>query len=188
VLQRDALAIFTEIGNDREARESLGMLGFLMLARGDLDAARALIEDALARSRDAADERGIELNVSNLGHVLARLGKFDEALGPLRESVLLGQARSETKSIADQLEDIAIVAAGVGCAEEAAVMLGGVEALYEATGSGYEPVGTLVHEQTMSVLRRTLDAGSLADAWTQGRAMSVDGLVGYAIEFIDSRV
>ena len=138
-LQRKALAVFAETGNELEVRESLGMLAYLALARGDLVSARSAIEDALARSRDAADQRGIHLNVSNLGHVLARQGCFDEALEPLRESLLLAQARLEVKGVADQLQDLAIVAVGVGRAEEAAVMLGGAEVLYEATGSGFEP-------------------------------------------------
>ena len=67
-LQREALAVFTEIDNELEVRESLGMLAYLALARGDLVSARSAIEDALARSRDAGDQRGIHLNVSNLGH------------------------------------------------------------------------------------------------------------------------
>ena len=186
-LQREALAVFTQIGNELEVRESLGMLAYLALARGDLVSARAAIEDALARSRIAADQRGIHLNVSNLGHVLARQGCFDEALKPLRESLLLGQARLEVKSVADQLQDLAIVAVGVRRAEDAAVMLGGAEALYEATGSGFEPVGSLVYEETLSTIRRELDGAMLTDAWGRGRRMSVDELVSYGVEFIDTQ-
>ena len=46
-LQREALAIFSELGNEREIRESLGMLKDPALARGDLVSARAAIEEAL---------------------------------------------------------------------------------------------------------------------------------------------
>ena len=46
-LQREALAIFSELGNEREIRESLGMLSYLALARGDLVSARAAIEEDL---------------------------------------------------------------------------------------------------------------------------------------------
>jgi predicted ATPase/class 3 adenylate cyclase len=186
-LQREALAVFSETGNDLEVRESLGMLAYLAIARGDLDSARSAIEDALARARDAGDQRGIQLNVSNLGHVLARLECFDEALEPLRESLLLAQERLEVKSVADQLLDMAIVAAGVGRAEDATVMLGGAEALYEATGSGFEPVGSQAHEQTLSTVRRELDSEVIAEAWRRGKGMTVDELVSYAVEFIDSR-
>jgi hypothetical protein len=163
------------------------MLAYLAIARGDLVSARPAIQDALARARDAGDQRGIHLNVSNLGHVLARQGCFDEALEPLRESLLLGQTRLEVKSVADQLQDLAILAAGVGSAEEAAVMLGGAEALYEDTGSGFEPVGSHAYEQTLSAVRRELDSAVMAEAWRRGKEMSVDDLVSYAVEFIDSR-
>ena len=186
-LQREALAVFAEMGNEEEVRESLGMLAFLALAQGDLVSARSAIEDALARSRAAADQRGIHLNVSNLGHVLARQGCFEEALAPLRESLVLGYDRLEVKSVADQLQDLAILAVGVECGEEAAVMLGGAEALYEATGSGFEPVGSGAYEETLSALRGKLDDAALAAAWQRGKRMSVDDLVSYAVEFIDSR-
>ena len=186
-LQREALAVFADTGDELEVRESLGMLAYLALARGDLVAARSAIEDALSRSRDAADQRGIHLNVSNLGHVLARQGCFDEAFEPLRESLLLGQARLDVKSVADQLQDLAIVAVGVGRAEEAAVMLGGAEALYEATGSGFEPVGSHAYEETLSTIRRDLNGAELSDAWGRGRRMSADDLVSYALGFIDTR-
>jgi tetratricopeptide (TPR) repeat protein len=186
-LQREALAVFAEMGNEEEVRESLGMLAFLAIARGDLVSARSAIEDALARSRAAADQRGIHVNVSNLGHVLARQGCFGDALEPLRESLLLGQDRLDVKGVADQLHDLAIVAAGVGSSEEAAVILGGAEALYEATGSGFEPVGSDAYEQTLSVLRGDLDDAALAEAWRRGKQMSVDDLVSYAVEFIDSQ-
>ena len=66
-------------------------------------------------------------------------------------------------------------------------MLGGAEALYEATGSGFEPVGSHAYEETLSTIRRELNGAKLSDAWGRGRRMSADDLVSYAVGFIDTR-
>ena len=67
-------------------------------------------------------------------------------------------------------------------------MLGGSEALYEVTGSGWEPVGEHVHEQLVMTLRRELSEARLAEMWSSGRRMPLASLVAYAVEFIDSHI
>src|SRR5207249_3925095 len=45
--QREALNLFATSGNDREARQTLGMLGFLLIARGKYSDAQEVCEEAL---------------------------------------------------------------------------------------------------------------------------------------------
>jgi tetratricopeptide (TPR) repeat protein len=52
-LQREALAMFQQSGNDREVRESLGMLAWMGIAQRDYPRARSACEEALALSREA---------------------------------------------------------------------------------------------------------------------------------------
>jgi tetratricopeptide (TPR) repeat protein len=162
------------------------MLGFLAIARGDYASARSTIEEALAMSRRAGDQRGISVNVANLGFLSAWQGRFEEALPLLRESVLLAHELLDVGGVASQLEDIAAVAAARSGCEQAAVMLGGAEVLYEATGSAFLPVQHEQHARTVSILRRELDTDQLARSWDRGRKMTPDQLVAYAVEFIDS--
>ncbi len=187
-LEREALTVFSQSGNDREVRETLGMLAWISIARRDYSSARSAIEEALALSREAGDRRGILVNVSNLGHVLGREGQFEEALGPLRESILLAHEQLHVSGVANQLEDLAGVAAGLGKCEVAAAILGGAEALFERTEAAFDadPVGRKQHEETLARLEQELDEGRLLDFWDRGRKMSLDGLVAYAVEFIDS--
>ena len=54
-LQREAVALFTASGNDVNLRRALGMLGFLLFARGAYAEAREVCQNALTMSRAAGD-------------------------------------------------------------------------------------------------------------------------------------
>jgi predicted ATPase/class 3 adenylate cyclase len=185
-LQREAQVVFSRSGNDAAVRETLGMLGFLMIARHDYAQAHSVIEEALRLSRQADDSRGVLLNVANLGHLSAREGRFQEALPLMGEALQRTRQQFDVQGVADTLEDIAAVAAALLHHEEAAVMLGGADALREGMEGVMEPVGLALHEQTLASLGSNLEADRFAAAWEQGRGMSLDHAVAYALEFIDS--
>jgi predicted ATPase/class 3 adenylate cyclase len=184
-LHREALAAFRESGNDGKVRVTLGMLGFDAIARRNYEEARRVLEEALVLSRDAHDSEGVLIAASNLGHVLVRQGRLEDARLPLRESVLLAHEQSDVVNVACQLEDIAGLAAGQHDCEQAAVMLGGAAELREATGFTHDPVGQEFHEEIVSNVRRDLDGDRLRRSWEQGRKMSLDELVVYALGFLD---
>jgi len=185
-LQREALAVFRRCGNEGKVRLTLGMLGFLAIARREYDEARSVLEEALVLSRNADDAEGVLVAVANLGHVFVRQRRFEDARPPLRESVLLAHELSDVVMVASQLEDIAGLAAGQRHYERAAVMLAGASALREATGFTYDPVFQQFHEETVSILRRELEGERLRQPREQGGKMTVDELVVYALDYIDS--
>ena len=123
-------------------------------------------------------------NVSNLGHVLAREGRFHEALGPLIESVLLVYEQHDLFGLAAQLEDLAGAAAGLGRCVDAAVMLGGAEALRERTGNPVTPAFGEWREEILSRVRSELDAVRLSECWRRGSGLSADELVAYARDVV----
>jgi predicted ATPase/class 3 adenylate cyclase len=184
-LLRQALEAFSGSGDERNVRETLALLGFVALARRDYAQARSVIGEALELSREANDSRGVFYGVTNLGHVAARQGCFEEALQLLREGVLLG-LHQDVQSSAESLQEVAAVAAAERHFEQAAVILGGADVLYEGTESALELVGQALYEETMSILRSNLEADELAAARERGRAVTHEQLVAYAVEFIDS--
>ena len=79
-LQREGLAIFQEYGSVRDVHQTLGMLGALMIMRGDYAGAHSLLEGALDAALQSGDTHGVLVTAANLGAVLARQGRHAEVL------------------------------------------------------------------------------------------------------------
>jgi hypothetical protein len=66
--------------------------------------------------------------------------------------------------------------------ERTARLLGAAEALRAAIGLPLPPAERPDYERTVAAARAQLDEAAFATAWAQGRAMSLDQLVAYALE------
>src|SRR6266550_3977689 len=184
-LQREALAMFQQAGNDREVRESLGMLAWLGIAQRDYPRARSAFEESLALSREAGDSRGILVGAGNLVHVALRQGQLREALNLLGEAVPLAHGQFNLEYLAEALTQVAAVAVQLRLYEPAAVILGGSEALFEGAGGVREPVWDELHDETVSIIQEGL-GDRFAASRQEGRALTEEELVAYALQFIDS--
>jgi hypothetical protein len=145
-----------------------------------------LIGDALARSRRADDAGGVVIGTGNLGSVAREEGRTSEALTLFRESLLLAHELLDLQRVLDNLWEIAAALAAQQEHQGAAVILGGAEALRESTGSVLHGPEHEVHEETVDILRRELDAERLDRFWAEGCAMGLDQLVTCTVEMIDS--
>lgn len=185
-LQREALGVFSASGNERLVRETLGMLGWIALARGDYEEAHALCERALRMSREAGDLRGISLSGGNLGHVLAHKGRFDEVLALLREALLLDREHSNLPYVSGGLVEIASIAIARRDYEPAAILVAASAAVSEALEYALDPVVVTMYEEILGVVRAALATDRLDLITAHGREMTLDEIVAYAVEFIDS--
>jgi hypothetical protein len=104
----------------------------------------------------------------------------------MREALLLVHEQFDLQGVADTLDDIAAAAAAELHCEQAAVMLGGADVLREGTGAVFEPVGQALREETLSLLRQNLAEDHLAAARQRGRGMTLEQVVSYTVQFIDS--
>ena len=184
-LQREALAMFQRSGDDREVRESLGMMAYIEIRRRDYPRARLAFEETLALSREAGDSRGILVAVGNLAHVALRQDQLQEALDFLAEAVPIAHEQFNLEYLSDVLTQVAAVAVRLHHYESAAVILGGSEALFDDAGGVREPVWRELHEETVSVLQRALGEWFAASR-QEGRAMTVDELVAYALHLVQT--
>lgn len=131
---------------------------------------------------------GIAAGTGNLGALLGEEGRIQEALPLLREGLLLSHELLHSPWVLSGLYDIAAAMASQQDHEGAAVILGGAEALRESIGLVLErePVAHKAREETVSILRRELDADRLRRSWAEGRGMTPDQLVVCTVEWIDS--
>ncbi|CAN5151196.1 hypothetical protein BH09ACT13_BH09ACT13_12090 [soil metagenome] len=184
MLHREALEVFSANGNDSQVRMTLGLLGWLAIARGDYSQAQEFCEEALRMARDAGDMRSALHAVSNLGHALARTGRLEEALGLQREALLIAQEIDPT-AVADTLIEIASVAVERSDYEPAAVLAGASAALHEATESKFDRVGLVMFEDVVQVSDGQLGSDHARRLTIRGRKMTSEECVAFALGYID---
>lgn len=148
---------------------------------GDYTRAQALYEESLALSRELGDERGVAMELLNLAAVEKHLGNLSRAEDLLRESI------PQMRTVGDHSLTVAglVVMAGV-LAEGAepgrgARLLGAVDALMEASGQVLDPDDQAEHEQAAASARAALGDAAFDAARDEGKVMSLESAVTYAL-------
>ncbi len=77
------------------------------------------------------------------------------------------------------------VAGASGLPERGARLLGASEAMREAIGSMLEPEDRIEYDRDVAIVRSQLDEEAFAKAWAEGRRMSMEQAVAYALEEAD---
>jgi len=73
-------------------------------------------------------------------------------------------------------------------AEEAAKLLGAAEMLRESLGVELAPAEQSTHTETVNAVRARLGEVRFGDVWRQGRELSLDEAIAYALEEEGARV
>lgn len=105
----------------------------------------------------------------------------------LRSALLLGESLATSREPGDE-EDIAMYLAGLagiagveGQAERAARLFGAAQALYERIGRAVDPGDRTGYHRNLSAVRARHDETALAAAWAEGRAMTLEQAIAYAL-------
>jgi len=161
---------------------ALGNLGDLALIQGDDETARSLYEEALALFREISDTHGSAIGLWKLGELGRKQGQIDEAKALAYEALGLAHALGDKEVIIWCLESLAEQTVSEGQADRTARLLGASEALREDTGQAPDLSEQSHLEHTMALLGLELDEEHLAAARAEGRAMTLDEAVAYALE------
>jgi predicted ATPase/class 3 adenylate cyclase len=185
LLQREALDLFEASGCERDARQAMGMLGFLLISQQRYDEAATICERALNLSRIADDPRGVGTAASNLGHVRARQGATDEALDLQREALRLMHELHDVQGVAEVLLDVSALAIEVGAGEAAATFLGGIRSLARTAQFSLTAVETQWYDETIERLTQSLGSDHLQQVLVAAATLDCDELVARAAAFFD---
>jgi hypothetical protein len=158
-------------------------LSFILIVTGELSKARTVIEEGLA----AANETGVPGTRSNLLERLADIavteGDATTARLHLTESVLSAKSAGSATPwmAADRLQGFARIAAVAGQARRALRLEGAMRRIRETTGWHYPRALEDWHAGFLDLARRQLSADEQARAETEGRAMTPDQAIAYAL-------
>jgi tetratricopeptide (TPR) repeat protein len=186
VLLEESLSIRRALRDQRGIAFTLYDLGSVALMQGDYERAKVLFEESLAIRRVLFDQQGIAFTLNDLGNVALAQGDYERAEALYEESLAIFQELGSQWGIANALKKFAKLAGVKGQRERAARLLGAAEALREAIGAPMHLPERSDYEQIVTELRSALGDEAFAVAWEEGRAMTLEQAIAYALEHPDA--
>ncbi len=190
-LLEESLSIEREMGNKLGIAISLMNLGEVARPQGNFSLARALYEESLTIFRELGHREGATYSLNNLGHIARDQGEYETARSLYLESLMIRKELGDKPAIAYSLEGLAALAAAQGevvpppqCDQHlrrAARLCGAAEALREAIGVPLEPVDRATYDRTVMGIRARLDETAFAASWSEGRVMTLEQAINYAL-------
>jgi DNA-binding CsgD family transcriptional regulator len=119
--------------------------------------------------------------VDNLGRAALLQGEHERARISYRESLTLCKELGDKMIASESLDGLACICAAEGEAERAAILFGAGEALFEAVGGQHEPGEAAMREPYLAMARSRLDEIAWQAAWEEGRGMSMERAIEYAL-------
>ena len=181
-LYEESLALFREIGDKLSISNALYCLGNVADALCDYAAAHSLYEESLALYRKLGDKRGISNALNNLGNVFMKQGDYAEARALYEESLALYRKLGDKRGSAYSLEAFADLAWAQEPSARAPLLWGAAEALREGIGAPLPPSERTRYDQQVAQVRSVIGEDAFAAAWAEGRAMTLEQVVKYALE------
>ena len=182
-LLQESVQEANRLGNVRSVANWSRILGGMAAARGDSESARTLIEQSLALHRTLDDPWGTSHALSSLALVMVGAADADAARRLVGESISIERDVGDLPGLIFNLEVCARLAASEGRRTRAVRLYAGASGVGEAMGfrRHASEVDWTDRERDIEELRSLLGEEAFADAWEQGRAMTMDEALDYAL-------
>jgi tetratricopeptide (TPR) repeat protein len=148
---------------------------------GDYERAGRAYEESLAMAREEGDKLRQALPLGNLGYVAQQAGDYERAEAAHLEGLALFLELENTRHIPQHLAILAGPVAAQGYLKKAARLLGASEGLLEKMGLVAQAADQVEIERYEAAVREQLDEATFEAAWSEGRAMSLEEAVAYAL-------
>jgi DNA-binding CsgD family transcriptional regulator len=167
----------------RAAAYLLFFRGAVALEAGDYERAVAVLEESRASFRELGDLRDESMCSFTLGMTELKQGNLERGTAVLEEGLPLAQRTKDKLGSAYYLLGLGVVAAEQGQSVRAARLWGAAEALREVIGLplSYFDLAHSGYEAHLTTARLQLDEAAWEAAWAEGRAMSFERAIEYAL-------
>ena len=182
-LWEEALALYRKLGDTGRVRSVLFNMAYAECVRGNHERAETLAGEVLTLSREKKGDPSMEAgSLLALGIAKMQGGDHERAGALLEESLMLLRELGFNRDVAECLEVMAEVAGGLGQDRRAARLWGAAEALREATDNPWVLFESRLHEPYLTAARSRMEEAEWTEAWEEGRAMTLDEAISYALE------
>jgi predicted ATPase/DNA-binding CsgD family transcriptional regulator len=178
----EATDLFLEVGDKWGAAPMLGCSAVGLLNRGDHRRARSLAERGLALCRETGDKHGTSIALLTLAGVAQAERDYERARDLFEEGLTVSAELGNEADIVHCLEGLASVAGAEGRIVRAARLWGAEEALLEEIEAVYTYVPDRSRHKNQVAARSQIDEASWKAAWAEGRTMTSEQAIEYALE------
>jgi len=174
-----------ESGDRRSVGWMLISLGRASLASGDHERAHQHFDEALAAQRQLGDIWGIATSLQGLASVALDNGTLGTARALVDESLALARDAHDRPAVAVALELLARTSALLDRPARAGRLYACASVLERALNVSSPHSAGRSDTPEVAAIRTALGEQEFAEVWTQGRAMTLDEAVAYALDQAD---
>ena len=179
----EATDLFLEVGDRWGAAPMLGCSAVGWLNKGDHRHARSLAERGLALCRETGDKHGTSIALFTLARVAQAERDHERARDLFEEGLSVSAELGNQADIVRCLEGLAAIAGAEGSIVRAARLWGAAGALLEKIEAMYTYVpDRSLHQRQVAAARTRLDEEAFEAAWAEGRTMTPEQAIEYALE------
>jgi predicted ATPase/transcriptional regulator with XRE-family HTH domain len=178
-----SLTAFLKLGDRFNAAYVLNGLGEVSRLQDNYEKAGKYYEESLGIYRELQSRAALAPPMINLAWVCLRLGDPEKAKAFFQESLKLFKAEDKKIGMTHCLPGLAGVLGITGKPEPAARLFGAMEALLEGlemTGQ-LDPPDQKELDHYVAEVRSQLDPEVFAKSWSEGRAMTMEQAIAYAL-------
>jgi tetratricopeptide (TPR) repeat protein len=187
-LLEEALTLWRASGDPAIIAGILTHLGQTLLLQGDLERATAVSEEAASMLRERKNRNHyLAEALENLGWAALLQGNPEQANALFAEGLGLRRELGDKLTAPNTLEALASAAAAQGEAERTARLYGVVEKLNEVMGTPQDAGEDALTGPYFAAARSQLDEATWQEAWAEGRAMTLEEAIFYALEEEEAR-
>jgi non-specific serine/threonine protein kinase len=180
----EAVDLFLEAGEKWGAAIELGFLAVAWRDQGDHERAKPLAERGLALSREVGERQTITAALYTLATLAQAERDHERARDLYEEGLELSAELGNEADTAHCLDGLASIAGAEDTVVRAARLWGAEEALLEKIEASvyiYVPDRSL-HQSRVAAARARLGEEAFAAAWAEGRAMTPEQAIEYALD------
>jgi predicted ATPase/class 3 adenylate cyclase len=151
-------------------------------AVGDIESARAGFRESGEIARRMGNKRIVYSSQSELAHVLRNNGELDEPLGIYKDLLPKWRDLGHRSAVAHELECIAYILTRKESPDRAAVLLGAAQEIRRVIDTPRTSAEEVEYEKEAAMLRERLGEGDAERKWNEGRSLTVDQAIEFALD------
>ncbi len=177
----ECLPLFRGLGQKLGIASTLTALGRVAVRQGQYARAEALCRESLTLAKELEDKYTISRAESVLGDALRGQGAGAKAVQLYKDSLALHHYYGAKVEIPVVLESLAATRSGQDQPRDAVCLYAAAAALRDEIGAPMPPSARVDHDHDIAGIRGALGGQTFAAAWAEGRAMTLDQAIEYAL-------